>query len=121
MVVQKIEAAIRRCSLKKVFGKYAANLQENIHAEVILIKLHSNFIEIALWHGCSRVNLLHIFRTLFPKNTCGWLLLKEGSLRCSQDHQRSMKNLPKIISCPKRFKVDSTFLDCLLWKQKTTE
>ena len=34
-----------------------------------------NFIEIALRHGCSPVNLLHIFKTLFPKNTSGRLLL----------------------------------------------
>ena len=33
------------------------------------------FIEITLWHGYSPVNLLRIFRTLFPKNTSGWLLL----------------------------------------------
>ena len=35
-----------------------------------------NFIEIAFRHGCSPVNLLHIFRTLFPRNTSGWLLLE---------------------------------------------
>ena len=35
----------------------------------------TNFIEITLRHGCSPVNLLHIFRTLFYKNTFGWLLL----------------------------------------------
>ena len=35
----------------------------------------SNFIEITLPHGCSPVNLLHIFRTPFTKNTSGWLLL----------------------------------------------
>ena len=34
-----------------------------------LIKLLCNFIEIALGHGCSPVNLLHIFRTPFTKNT----------------------------------------------------
>ena len=34
-----------------------------------------NFLEITLWHGCFLVNLLHIFRTLFLKNTLGWLLL----------------------------------------------
>ena len=27
-------------------------------------------------HGCSPVNLLHLFRTTFLKNTSGWLLLK---------------------------------------------
>ena len=42
---------------------------------VILIKLQSNFIEITLRHGCSPVNLLHIFRTPSPRNTSEWLLL----------------------------------------------
>ena len=41
----------------------------------ISIKLQSNFIEMALWHGCSPVNLLHIFRTPFSRNTSGLLLL----------------------------------------------
>ena len=31
--------------------------------------------QIALRHGCSSVNLQHIFRTTFPKNTSGGLLL----------------------------------------------
>ena len=31
----------------------------------ISIKLQSKFIQIALQHGCSPGNLLHIFRTLF--------------------------------------------------------
>ena len=34
-----------------------------------------HFIEITLRHGCSPVDLLHIFRTLFPKNTSGRLVL----------------------------------------------
>ena len=42
---------------------------------VISMKLLGNFIEIALQHGCSPVNLLHIFRTSFPKNTSGGVLL----------------------------------------------
>ena len=37
--------------------------------------ISSNFIEITLWHGCSPVNLPHVFKTLFPKNTSGGLLL----------------------------------------------
>ena len=37
-------------------------------------KLLCNVSEIALRHGCSAVNLLHIFRTPFLKNTFGWLL-----------------------------------------------
>ena len=40
----------------------------------------ANFIEIALRHGCSPVNLLHIFRTPFPRNTSGWMLLQTDVL-----------------------------------------
>ena len=39
------------------------------------------FIEIALRHVCSPVNLLHFFRTPFLKNTSGWLLLECFLLR----------------------------------------
>ena len=46
-----------------------------ISMNVISIKLLCNFTEITLRHGCSTVNLLHIFRTPFPKNTFGQLLL----------------------------------------------
>ena len=46
----------------------------------ISITLNGNFIEITLRHGCSPVNLQHIFRTPFPRNThlgdCFWLLLE---------------------------------------------
>ena len=41
----------------------------------ISIKLLCNIIEIALRHGWSPVNLLHIFRVPFPRNTPEWLLL----------------------------------------------
>ena len=36
---------------------------------------YSNFIEITLQHGFSPVNLFHIFRTRFPRNTFGGPLL----------------------------------------------
>ena len=39
----------------------------------ISIKLQSNFIGITLRHGCFPVNVLHIFRTPFPKNAYGRL------------------------------------------------
>ena len=67
--------------LGKMFLKYAANLQENTHAEVtILIKFQNNLVEVALWHGCCRVSLLYIFRTPFPKSTSRQLLLKRHFL-----------------------------------------
>ena len=44
------------------------------------IKFLCIFIEIARWHGCSPVNLLHIFRTPFARNTSGWLLLHSDGM-----------------------------------------
>ena len=41
-------------------------------------------MEIALRRGCSPVKLLHIFRTPFPRNTSGWLLLKATKLKNSR-------------------------------------
>ena len=43
---------------------------------IFLTKFIDNFIAIALRHGCSAVNLLHIFRKTFPKNTSGGILMK---------------------------------------------
>ena len=72
-----------------MFWKYAANLQGNTRAEVWFglicfatlpksnfgMSVLSIFIEITLRYGCSPVNLLHFFRTTFPKNTSSWLIL----------------------------------------------
>ena len=46
----------------KICGKYTGKYPCR---SVISIKLQSNFIEIALQHGYSPVNLLHIFRAPF--------------------------------------------------------
>ena len=46
---------------------------EHPYRIVVSIKFQSNFVEITLQHGCSPVNLLHIFTTPFPRNTSGWL------------------------------------------------
>ena len=59
----------KRCS--KICSKFTG---EHPCRSVISIKLQSNFIEITPWHRCSPVNLLHIFRTPFLRNTSGWLL-----------------------------------------------
>ena len=60
-------------AILKICSKFTG---EHPYQSVISIKLQGNFIEIKLRHRCSPVNLLHIFETLFTKNTSGWLLLK---------------------------------------------
>ena len=57
----------------KICSKFTG---EHLCGSAILIKLLWIFIEIALRHGCSPVNLLHIFGKSFPRNTFGWLLLR---------------------------------------------
>ena len=61
---------------KDVLNIYRKFTGEHPCRSVISVKLYSNFMKIAPWHGCSPVNFLHIFRTHFPRNTSGWLLLK---------------------------------------------
>ena len=59
-------------SVLKICSKFT---EEHPRRSVISIKLLFNFIEITLRHGCSPVNLLHIFKRPFLKNTSGRLLL----------------------------------------------
>ena len=61
-----------RKNVLKICSKFTGEL---LCRSVISIKLLCNFIDFALQHGCSFVNLLHIFRTPFPRNFSGWLLL----------------------------------------------
>ena len=62
----------------------ALSISGSSHPEVFLgkgvLKIYNKFTgghqcRSAHRHGCSPVNLLYIFRTLFPRNTSGWLLL----------------------------------------------
>ena len=70
------EATPPEMFLGKDVLKTCSNFTEEYPCQsVISIKLQSNFIEIALWHVCSPVTLQHIFRTPFPMNNSGRLLL----------------------------------------------
>ena len=46
-------------------------------------------IEITLQHGCLSVNLLHIFRVRFLKNTSGALLLHPSVISVKQSHNNN--------------------------------
>ena len=87
-----------RKTVLKMCSKFAG---EHPCRSVILIKLQINFIEITLRHGCSPVNLLHIFRTHFLKKTSGRLLLKE-SIRTIMSMASEFSFFKKLLfsSCP---------------------
>ena len=66
---------------------------------VISIKLVCNFIDFTLRHGCSPVNLMHIFRTPFCKSTSGglYLLLYLQDVLLKQNiHLTTMSTVPQI-------------------------
>ena len=62
----------------KIYSKFK---EEHSCQIAISINLQSNPTEIALRHECPPVNLLYIFRTPFPENTSGRLLLGESFRR----------------------------------------
>ena len=69
----------------------SGNMQQ-IYRGTFMPKLLCNFIEIALRHGCSPVNLRQISRTPLPKNT------SEGLLRYILQKQPSTDVLKKTCS-----------------------
>ena len=89
---------LKICS--KFTGEHLCQSVISIKLLCFAVALPCNFIEITLRHGCSPVNLLHIFRTPFPRNTSGWLLLK----LCKDV-------LCKILNSASKFKVQA-FLIC---------
>ena len=60
------------------FGKGVLKICSKVTGE------HTCRSVISLQHGCSPVNLLHIFRTTFLKNTSRWLLLEWQSWKAKQ-------------------------------------
>ena len=54
-----------------MFRKYAKILQKNTHA-----KLQFHFIKIAPQDGCSPVNLMDVFQTVFYRNSPWGVLMK---------------------------------------------
>ena len=78
---KQLSRGVLRKSFLKICSWFTG---EHSYYSVILKKLLCNFIEIPLRHGYSPVNLLHIFRTPFPKSTSGGLLLNRINYLCQQ-------------------------------------
>ena len=67
--------SFKKQPFRGVLGKRCSENMQQIYRRTPMPKLQSTFIEIALRHGYSPVNLLHIFRAPFQQNTSEWLLL----------------------------------------------
>ena len=67
--------ALQKEPFRGVLSKMYSEICSKFTGEHPCRSVLCNFTEIILWHGCSPVNLLHIFKTPFTKNTFRWLLL----------------------------------------------
>ena len=74
-IISSFSASDNEISEKNMLNKQQRYFQKQPSRGVHRCSLLCNFIEIAFRHACSPVNLQHIFRTPFPKNTFEWLLL----------------------------------------------
>ena len=70
--MSKLNNKLRKYPTIGVLVKSCFKIMQQIYRRTPML---SNFIEITLQHGCSPVNMLHIFRTAFYKNTYERLLV----------------------------------------------
>ena len=92
----------------KIYGEFTG---EHPCRSAISIKLPRIFIEIAFWHGCSLVNLLHIFRTPFSQKQ----LWRADFGNCS------FVSLVVKESCSKKWKSRQIFVQDCWWYWTTWE
>ena len=86
MPINANNSFLRKSQKQSSRGVLRQRCSENM-LKIYRFFLQKNFIEIALRHECFPVNLQHIFRITFYKNTSGWLLLK-STIRLSTDYGR---------------------------------
>ena len=86
MPINANNSFLRKSQKQSSRGVLRQRCSENM-LKIYRFFLQKNFIEIALRHECFPVNLQHIFRITFYKNTSGWLLLK-STIRLSTVYDR---------------------------------
>ena len=75
-ITPKTEAAVQKCSVKKVFLEISQNSQENTCARVTGIRPVTLFKK-RLWRRCFPVNCVKFLRTPFIIEHFWWLLLQK--------------------------------------------
>ena len=100
-------------SFLKIYGKFT---RENPCRSAISIKLQSSFTEIALRCGCSPVNLLHTFRTPFPRTPLEdyfWIPVKSLNICWKEDKALLALNILSLDTKLLIMKADRQILKCM--------
>ena len=100
-----IDRSIQKQPRRSVLRKRCSKVMQQIYRRAPMPKrsfneVASNFIEIALRHGCSPINLLHNFRTPLSKTTHLWtatsVFMNSKNLLCLRS------SLCRVLIVPKR-------------------
>ena len=75
-ILTKLQERFQKQPPRGVLKKWCSENMQQIYRRTPMPKCDFNKVEITLRHGCSPVNLLHIFRTPCPRNTSKWLLVR---------------------------------------------
>ena len=81
-----LKYSIQRQPFRGVLKKRCTENMQQFYRRTLMPKCDFNkaAFEIGLWHGCSPVNFLNIFRAHFSKNTSRWLLLSIANCYCGK-------------------------------------
>ena len=87
------EAALHRCSYKKVFRKYAANIQESIHDELLFQGCKTTLLNhTSRWvFSCKSAAYFQIFRTPFYENNYVVLFLDSCMMKVLYKNSKRLK------------------------------
>ena len=118
-----LSCRIQKQPPRGVFRKSCSENMQRIYRRtpwqsVISIKLQSNFIEIKFWHGCSPVNLLHIFRKPFSQNTSKRLLLRYRPI-CNFVKKKTPAQMFSYEFCKKKIFRENALLQMFDWVLNT--
>ena len=78
---RKVWVTIQKQPLRGVLRKICSENMQQIYRRTPMPKCDFNKVALQLRHGFSPVNLLHIFRRSFIKNTSGGLLLTISAIK----------------------------------------
>ena len=88
---------------KDVLKIYSKFTEEHLCQSVISIKLFCNFVEITLWHRCSPVNLLYIFRNtsggLAPVSTVIWKCMDQCNFKLYRRYCKGKIKIKRLKKC----------------------
>ena len=115
-IIARNDCRYRRSPIEVLLGKDVLKIcskftREHPCRSVISLKLLCNFLEISFQHECSPVNVLHIFKAPFYKNSYGGLLPYIFQWLPMPYNSQCPQKLNKAFACKSKFDVENMMFD----------